>query len=319
MRRKIFLSIGVATLFGLTACGSGVDSADPSSSTSVAVSPKSAKTSDAAFASSTSDEPTNQVVSTEPTADVTSEPSAPQTVTTSQKNAAPGTDCGLAASTGSQNHIYVFGGQVSCDEAVDVMQSFLPSMTDGSVGQARAQVALGDYTCQESDSSSRITGAYATCTNPMNNAYIQLRSGIAPIPGPVADASQYYSTVAQSTYDYGFAPAGASMGTFGCGINMGGLGVVCETAQTNGAVAGNPIGGYVKTWKVIMNPSAGVVVEEGGLQGPSETTSQSTALDVGTVINFNGVSCQAVSADSIKCIGTDGAGFTISPDGVTQP
>ncbi len=153
----------------------------------------------------------------------------------------------------------------------------------------------------------------------MNNAYIQLRSGIAPIPGPVADASQYYSTVAQSTYDYGFAPAGSSMGTFGCGINMGGLGVVCETAQTNGAVAGNPIGGYVKTWKVTMNPSAGVVVEEGGLQGPSETTSQSTALDVGTVINFNGVSCQAISADSLKCIGADGAGFTISPDGVTQP
>lgn len=153
----------------------------------------------------------------------------------------------------------------------------------------------------------------------MNNAYIQLRSGIAPIPGPVADASQYYSTVAQSTYDYGFAPAGSSMGTFGCGINMGGLGVVCEITQTNGAVAGNPIGGYVKTWKVTMNPSAGVVVEEGGLQGPSETTSQSTALDVGTVINFNGVSCQAISADSIKCIGADGAGFTISPDGVTQP
>ncbi|MDY6051402.1 MAG: hypothetical protein SPI83_03210, partial [Rothia sp. (in: high G+C Gram-positive bacteria)] len=71
-------------------------------------------------------------------------------------------------------------------------------------------------------------------------------------------------------------PASTS-GSFGCGITMGGLSVVCET------------------------------------------TSQSTALDVGTVINFNGVSCQAVSADSITCIGTDGAGFTISPDGVTQP
>lgn len=298
MRSKFFISCTAVALLGLVACGSNDSQAEPSEVPTTMVS-------SSASASSA------ETASTEPSPEVTSEAA---TVL-----AAPGTDCGLAQSAGAQNHIYVFGGQVSCDEAVDVMQSFLPSMTDGSVGQTRAQVALGDYTCQESDSSSRITGAYATCTNPVNNAYIQLRSGIAPIPGPVADASQYYSTIAQSTYDYGFAPAGSSMGSFGCGITMGGLGVVCETTQTNGSVAGNPVGGYIKTWKVTMNPSTGVVVEEGGLQGPNETTSQSTALDVGTVINFNGVSCQAVSADSIKCIGTDGAGFTISPDGVTQP
>lgn len=315
MPSKLFVSCTAIALLGLVACGSNAHQTESSespttevaNSASASVSPSSAST----VATSSASASNAETASSESSPEVTSEAAVAL--------AAPGTDCGLAKSIGVQSHIYVFGGQVSCDEAIDVMQSFLPSMTDGSVGQARAQVALGDYTCQESDSSSRITGAYATCTNPVNNAYIQLRSGIAPIPGLVADTSQYYSTVAQSTYDYGFAPAGASMGTFGCGINMGGLGVVCETAQTNGAVAGNPIGGYVKTWKVTMNPSAGVVVEEGGLQGPSETTSQSTALDVGTVINFNGVSCQAVSADSIKCIGTDGAGFTISPDGVTQP
>lgn len=315
MPSKLFVSCTTIALLGLVACGSNAHQAESSESStaeatnsaSASVSPSSTST----VATSSASASNAETASSEPSPEATSEAAVVL--------AEPGTDCGLAQSAGAQNHIYVFGGQVSCDEAVDVMQSFLPSMTDGSVGQARAQVALGDYTCQESDSSSRITGAYATCTNPVNNAYIQLRSGIVPIPGPVADTSQYYSTVAQSTYDYGFAPAGASMGTFGCGINMGGLGVVCETAQTNGAVAGNPIGGYVKTWKVTMNPSAGVVVEEGGLQGPSETTSQSTALDVGTVINFNGVSCQAVSADSIKCIGTDGAGFTISPDGVIQP
>lgn len=318
MRTKVFVSCTAVALLGLVACGSNGSQAEPSESPTTTVSSSasasvstSPTTSAAAVSTDSPSTPSAETASSEPSPEATSEAAVVL--------AAPGTDCGLASSTGSQNHIYVFGGQISCDEALDVMQSFLPSMTDGSAGQALAQVALGDYTCQESDSSSRITGAYATCTNPVNNAYIQLRSGIAPIPGPVADASQYYSTVAQSTYDYGFAPAGSSMGTFGCGITMGGLGVVCETTQTNGSVAGNPVGGYIKTWKVTMNPSTGVVVEEGGLQGPNETTSQNTALDVGTVINFNGVSCQAVSADSITCIGTDGAGFTISPDGVTQP
>lgn len=90
------------------------------------------------------------------------------------------------------------------------------------------------------------------------------------LAAPGTDCGLAQSIGVQShIYVYGFAPAGASMGTFGCGITMGGLGVVCETTQTNGAVAGNPIGGYVKTWKVTMNPSAGVVVEEGAR--PSQT------------------------------------------------
>lgn len=312
MNRKIFASFGIVWVLGLVACGANSEQTNIAESPSVAASPSASIVTPT---TSVSAEPEASPESEEVTPEVTESPVAEPVRTV----AAPGTNCGLVTDNGNQSRAFVFGGDVTCDEALTVLREFQSQMTDHVNAQAGGSATLGDFTCIEESRSSRETGAYVTCTNPLTSAYIQQRSGIDPIPGYVADSTKYYASGNQHTYQYGFAPAGASQGTFGCGINLGGLGVVCEITQANGAVSGSPVGGYIKTWKVTMNPNAGVLIEEGGLQGPSETTSQSTALDIGTVINFNGVSCQALSSESVRCIGQNGAGFTISPQGVSQP
>ena len=280
MNRKIFASFGIVWVLGLTACGANLGQTNVAESPSVASSPSASIVTPT---TSVSAEPEASPESEEVTPEVTESPVAePARVV-----AAPGTNCGLITDNGNQSRAFVFGGDVTCDEALTVLREFQSHMTDHVNAQAGGSAILGDFTCNEESRSSRETGAYVTCTNPLTGAYIQQRSGIDPIPGYVADSTKYYASGSQHTYQYGFAPAGASQG-------------------------------YIKTWKVTMNPNAGVLVEEGGLQGPSETTSQSTALDIGTVINFNGVSCQALSSESVRCIGQNGAGFTISPQGVSQ-
>lgn len=321
MSRKIMVSVGLTALVALAGCG-GQEVAEPASQPSSSAS--TAVTSAASTASSGTSAPTPSDESTSESPEATSSPTMSQESSASSPSselptaqpqvvASPGTNCGVADSGSSLANVYVFGGQVSCDEALETVRTFLPSMTDDIGAQGAGSLAFGDYTCQESDRTSRETGTYATCTNPVNHAYIQLRTGVEPIPGLVADASTY-SVSGLSGVSYSFTPAGSALGTFGCST-LGGLDVTCEIIQRNPAAPG-----YAKTWKVSMDPVKGVVAEEGGAQGPTVHMAAAKPLDIGTTINFIGFSCQADSAESIRCIGGgEGNSFTISPDGVTHP
>ncbi|WP_237201980.1 hypothetical protein [Rothia nasimurium] len=190
-------------------------------------------------------------------------------------------------------------------------------MTDNIGAQGPGSAEIGGFTCQESNRTSRETGTYATCVNAVTAAYVELRGGVEPIPGLVADSSLY--TVSNvSGAAYAFTPTGSQGGLLGCST-LSGADVTCEIVRPNDTVAGNPVGGYIKTWKVSMDPVNGVRVEEGGTQQGLPVSTEARSLDVGTTINFLGFSCQPLSTESIMCVGSSGHQFTISPAGVTQP
>lgn len=323
MRRHLFASVGLVALLGLTACGAGSNQADSFASASASASPSvsasAAATASAPASPTAAESPAGP--SAEPTVTPTPEPTATaptsQAPIASQQLAAPGTNCGVADASRTTNSVYVFGGQVSCDEALSTMRAFLPSMTDNIGAQGPGSAEIGGFTCQESNRTSRETGTYATCINAVTAAYVELRGGVEPIPGLVADSSLYtVSNVPGAAY--AFTPTGSQSGLLGCST-LSGADVTCEIIRPNDTVPGNPVGGYIKTWKVSMDPVNGVRVEEGGTQQGLPASTEARPLDVGTTINFLGFSCQPLSTESITCVGSSGHQFTISPAGVTQP
>lgn len=150
MRRHLFASVGLVALLGLTACGVGSNQADSSASSSASPSVSaSASASASAPASPTAAEST-AATSAEPTVAATPEPTAAapssQAPAASQQLAAPGTNCGVADASRTTNSVYVFGGQVSCDEALSTMRAFLPSMTDNIGAQGPGSAEIGGFT-----------------------------------------------------------------------------------------------------------------------------------------------------------------------------
>ncbi len=303
--RKSLFSAGICLLFSLTACSSnqvessGTDSPQPST-VAASESPEVTVSEETSPAQTSPEQPSPAApspVQTAPTTNASSEESTAEV-------AAPGTKCG---STEGSNTVFVFGGPVSCDTALGVMNEFEPLMT-GHVGglSGATELIQNTYTCQESSQQSRDTGTYAVCKGEQGE-HFELRTGMDVLPGPVANTEEYFTAEGGTAFSYAFNIAGGSS-VFACSVNGGAL-VECETLQRGHE--------YGPTWKVSMDAESAAVPSEGFRNDPTLAMLYAKPLDVGTTINFQAVSCQPETTDSIRCINPNGNGFVISPDGVS--
>ncbi len=322
MRRKLFASLGVAALVGLSACGSGSSVAKPTALPSSAPITSSSPAPSATESSSPAAEPTTEAPSSSPAAEPTTAAPTPEsdeeTVAAapnlSTEVAAPGTNCGRV--NASEFSAFVFGGPTSCQEAMTVMQKFDLMMTPDHFQDGKrttpAQATVDGYECKQDNVIARDTGTYATCVHPGHGGYIQLRvSSLQPIPGHVANVP-WSSAVSK----YVFAPAGSSK-NIACWTTNG-FTVTCEVS-TGRAVppANGKVGGYVATNLVTLGGDT-VDISEGGLQGVTAEMDAAIPIDIGTTVNFYDFSCQPLSVDSVTCRSSAGKSFTISPQGVVE-
>lgn len=322
-RTTLVSVMGIAAL-ALSACSSstGVPAPTPvyeTSSSAVAPSPSATTASPSATTATPS--PTAETPSPEPTVEQTTAEAAPtqtQTAPTEQASpasdaiAAPGTNCGPAASsagTTPQGDIYVSGGSVSCAEAISVFNSYFPQIPDLAYNRyGVVEGILGGYTCQMNR---QYAGAYAMlsgqaylCRNSVNGAYLELRNPgervlpgyvvdmnkhIGDPPGPVTGPAVTFSTPAQ---------------TVDCLGTLDTERITCRAFLAGGGI------NYVTMGKT------GAPTFSDFSDGPTAPV-QSTAVDVGTVITALGVSCKPTDTQTLYCVNTT-HGFTLSPNGFVQ-
>lgn len=308
MPNKLFVSCTTIALLGLVACGSNAHQAESSESSttevansaSASASPSSASTVATSSASASNAET------------ALAEASSPASDKASGSVAVPGTNCGLAEDDGYDfsAYTYVFGGPVSCKEALETVRGYWETRKATGADWTQS-ISVGSYRCEGNERMSPVTGTTVRCTDPISGGYIHERLGVEPIPGYIAEPHSFYIGQQNSDFYYAWS-ADVISGQLACGTQSG-TEVTCEVIQRNPAATG-----YLKTWRVMFGATGKIEISEGGTQDSLAGLYNAQPLDVGTTLNFIGFSCQPQAANKMQCMGENGAGFTISPDGVTQ-
>lgn len=333
--KRFLPALAAVAVLALSGCGSSssdeslldktptTSAASSSASASPTSSPSPAKT-------SASPTPTAEETSAEPTTEPSAEPTseapkeapaseakqggAPQTNLTGSGSALvePGTRC----DDGSAYVPYVFGGTVSCDEAIKYMDG-LRNTPPQSQGWTITYAEDG-YECSF-DRAPQHQGAYNSygiCRNAANGAYIETKPAWMNIlPGHVADPKEYYS--AGSSYDVAFKSPDQSVSCAGS-ISQG---MSCATVS---AQQGDPSAVDIVTANVRVDPSTGAITapvtarETRSQDVTPEMSAAQKVLDAGTTMNVVGVSCRSDSDSAVICVAPNSTGFTISRDGVTK-
>lgn len=322
MNPRIFAVAATLTLL-LSACGGQIpstqssDAQSSSSASSVSASASASQTPEATL--STSEAPTTQAP--EPTAEApTDEPTTAEPTSAEPASAAPttaestteaaqstvadpvGTNCGKIDRPNAAVSTVILGGTTSCATATTVMNKFYDTMN------STPSQTIDGFTCQMKPLY-RETGTYAVCTEPSSAAYVEMRSETPALSGPVADAEAFYDSTGRVI---SFRPGG-NTSAVSCAVENG-LAIECdgfshESTPDQGAAA----------WNVKMTAGQQPVVQEGRTQGGVyKSFMYAKPLDIGTVVNFQGGSCKALSIGSIECAVYGGGHFILSDQGVQQ-
>lgn len=313
--------VAVAAL-ALSGCSSAHDAAAPAPETSPATSSAApstapaAQTTPAATASSsaapTTQEPapTTEAPAPLPTPEQTS-PVPAEEAANPQAVAAPGTKCGTISGESIPMVTYVFGGDVSCATALEVTQEYRAQVRAGidpSYNRDMTVENIQGYTCSSGrgmmGAVNIIGGQIGICTNSATAGYLEIREdGERILPGFTASP---YSHLLQggSGIDVAFqTPSGQvqCQGTFSSSDDP--RPITCTVAASDG--------GYHQASLSSTGPATAT------RSSSSQAVLKDAPLDVGTSLNFMGMSCQPQSEDSVRCVNAE-HGFLISPAGVIQ-
>lgn len=313
-RTKLMSALGIAAL-ALAACSS--PSQAPASAPSPEVTSTSASPSPTPSPTSASPTPSVQVTSETPAPEPTSASPSPEPTTAApadQAVAAPGTNCGSVShsSSGTQGDVYVSGGQVSCSEALAVVNAYLPKIVE-NIAYSRDAVAegiMGGYRCflnrGYAGAATQLSGQQALCQNDANGAYIEVRKPSERVlPGYVVNIQKHlipdYSRDSKSGLSVKFSTPSQKID---CKGTLEAGGISCRVFLANGKLTIVGIGksGPISTYDFFD-----------GAVGPVTAPS----VDVGTVITALGISCKPTDAQTLYCVNTT-HGFTLSPRGFVQ-
>lgn len=317
-RTKLMSALGIAAL-ALAACSS--PSQAPASAPSPEVTSTSASPSPTPSSTSVSPTPSPtpsvQVMSETPAPEPTSASPSPEPTTAApadQAVAAPGTNCGSVShsSSGTQGDVYVSGGQVSCSEALAVVNAYLPKIVE-NIAYSRDAVAegiMGGYRCflnrGYAGAATQLSGQQALCQNDANGAYIEVRKpGERVLPGYVVDIQKHLipnlSQNPQSMLSVEFSTPSQKID---CRGTLEAGGISCRVFLANGKLTIVGIGksGPISTYDFFD-----------GAVGPVTAPS----VDVGTVITALGISCKPTDAQTLYCVNATHS-VTLSPNGIVQ-
>lgn len=313
--------VAVAAL-ALSGCSSANDVAAPAPETSPASSSAApstapaAQTTPTALASSsaapTTQEPapTTEAPAPLPTPEQTS-PAPAEEAANPQAVAAPGTKCGTISGESIPMVTYVFGGDVSCATALEVTQEYRAQVMAGIDPTNNRDMTVENiqgYTCSSGrgmmGAVSIIGGQIGICTNSATAGYLEIREdGERILPGFTASPYSHLSP-GDSGIDVAFqTPSGQvqCQGTFSSSDDT--RPITCTVAASDG--------GYHQASLSSTGPAAAT------RSSSSQAVLKDAPLDVGTSLNFMGMSCQPQSEDSVRCVNAE-HGFLISPAGVVQ-
>lgn len=314
--------VAVAAL-ALSGCSSANDVAAPAPETSPASSsaaPSTApatQTTPAALASSsaapTTQEPapTTEAPAPLPTPEQTSPAPAEEAAPNPQAVAAPGTKCGTISGESIPMVAYVFGGNVSCATALEVTQEYRAQVRAGIDIRNNRDMTVENiqgYTCGSGrglmGAVSVIGGQIGICTNAVTAGYLEIREdGERILPGFTASPYSHLFPGDSGIKVVFQTPSGQvqCQGTFSSSDDT--RPITCTVAASDG--------GYHQASLSSTGPAAAT------RSSSSQAVLKDAPLDVGTSLNFMGMSCQPQSEDSVRCVNAS-HGFLISPAGVIQ-
>lgn len=206
---------------------------------------------------------------------------------------------------------YVFGGDVSCATALEVTQEYRAQVRAGidpSYNRDMTVENIQGYTCSSGrgmmGAVNTIGGQIGICTNAVTAGYLEIREdGERILPGFTASPYSHLFH-GDSGIDVAFqTPSGTvqCQGTFDSSNDDSPI--TCTVFS---------IGGEYNQASLSRTGAA-----TGSPSSSSVPVKHEAPLDVGTTLNFMGMSCQPQSEDSVRCVNAS-HGFLISPAGVIQ-
>lgn len=325
MNLRRFIGLTALASLALTGCSLSGSVPEPTAmpATSAAASP-TASTTTSAIASS---EVTSASITAEPAAPTTepapnSEPApAPSSkpepsdsvnnpaTMASTEIAAPGTNCGASDPAKPQVVVYIFGGDVSCATALEVVREYNHiASTQDLFTYSRDGVAEGiqGYTCGVNRGYAGgvaiVSGQMTLCTNDATAGYVEVRSASERIiPGYTASVSKHINLKMD-----GDAGIEVTFQTPSGNIKCRGVyekqDITCYTRTADGILHG-----------AALAPSGAARYETAS---ESDRSFEAISVDAGTSMNALGVSCVPQGADAIRCINSTN-GFTLSAAGIS--